>query len=99
MRVTVMGAGYVGLVSACFADFGHQVTCIDKDVKKIAAAQPWRNPHFEPGLAGPRAKFSELLTSLFGTVCFRRALALSDCGFTKPESTAFPDPVLARHSR
>ena len=35
MRVTMIGAGYVGLVSgACFADFGHHVTCIDKDAKK-----------------------------------------------------------------
>jgi UDPglucose 6-dehydrogenase len=38
MRVTMIGAGYVGLVSgACFADFGHQVTCSDKDAAKIAA--------------------------------------------------------------
>jgi UDPglucose 6-dehydrogenase len=38
MRVTMIGAGYVGLVSgACFADFGHQVTRIDKDAVKIAA--------------------------------------------------------------
>ena len=38
MRVTMIGAGYVGLVSgACFADFGHQVTCIDKDAGKVAA--------------------------------------------------------------
>ena len=35
MRVTMIGAGYVGLVSgACFADFGHHVTCIDKDAQK-----------------------------------------------------------------
>lgn len=40
MRVTMIGAGYVGLVSgACFADFGHQVICVDNDAKKVAALQ------------------------------------------------------------
>ena len=52
MRVSMMGAGYVGLVSgACFADFGHQVTCIDKDAAKIAALNRGEIPIFEPGLA------------------------------------------------
>jgi UDPglucose 6-dehydrogenase len=52
MRVTMIGAGYVGLVSgACFADFGHQVTCIDKDTAKIAALNRGEIPIFEPGLA------------------------------------------------
>jgi UDPglucose 6-dehydrogenase len=52
MRVSMMGAGYVGLVSgACFADFGHQVTCIDKDAAKIAALKRGEIPIFEPGLA------------------------------------------------
>ena len=52
MRVTMIGAGYVGLVSgACFADFGHQVTCIDKDVGKIDALNRGEIPIFEPGLA------------------------------------------------
>src|SRR5579871_1318412 len=51
MRVAMIGAGYVGLVSgACFADFGHQVTCIDKDAKKIAALDRGEIPIFEPGL-------------------------------------------------
>jgi UDPglucose 6-dehydrogenase len=51
MRVTMIGAGYVGLVSgACFADFGHQVTCIDKDAAKIAALKRGEIPIFEPGL-------------------------------------------------
>src|ERR671934_51908 len=37
MRVAMIGTGYVGLVSgACFADFGHMVTCVDKDAGKIA---------------------------------------------------------------
>jgi len=38
MRIAMIGTGYVGLVSgACFADFGHQVTCVDTDGDKIAA--------------------------------------------------------------
>src|SRR5216683_2017501 len=38
MRIAMIGTGYVGLVSgACFADFGHQVTCVDKDADKIAS--------------------------------------------------------------
>ena len=48
----MIGAGYVGLVSgACFADFGHQVTCIDKDAARIAALKRGEIPIFEPGLA------------------------------------------------
>ena len=52
MRVAMIGAGYVGLVSgACFADFGHVVTCVDKDASKVAALQRGEMPIFEPGLA------------------------------------------------
>src|SRR5690349_21005511 len=51
MRIAMIGAGYVGLVSgACFADFGHQVTCIDKDAARIAALKRGEIPIFEPGL-------------------------------------------------
>jgi len=51
MRITIIGSGYVGLVSgACFADFGHQVTCVDKDASKISALQSGKIPIFEPDL-------------------------------------------------
>src|SRR4030088_2056400 len=51
MRIAMIGTGYVGLVSgACFADFGHQVTCVDKDGDKIAALRGGEIPIFEPGL-------------------------------------------------
>jgi UDPglucose 6-dehydrogenase len=52
MNITMIGAGYVGLVSgACFADFGHRVTCVDLDQRKIDALLGGRMPIYEPGLA------------------------------------------------
>jgi UDPglucose 6-dehydrogenase len=51
MRIAIVGTGYVGLVTgACFADFGHEVTCVDKDAAKIDALREGRIPIFEPGL-------------------------------------------------
>jgi UDPglucose 6-dehydrogenase len=51
MKLAVIGAGYVGLVSgACFADFGHVVTCIDTDARKIDDLRNGRMPIYEPGL-------------------------------------------------
>ncbi len=51
MRIAMIGTGYVGLVSgACFADFGHQVTCVDKDAAKIDGLNAGKMPIWEPGL-------------------------------------------------
>src|SRR6187551_455547 len=51
MRIAMIGTGYVGLVSgACIADFGHQVTCVDKDHAKVSALQAGEIPIYEPGL-------------------------------------------------
>ena len=52
MHVAMIGAGYVGLVTgACFAEFGHVVTCIDNDPARVAALKRGEMPIFEPGLA------------------------------------------------
>ncbi len=51
MRMAVFGSGYVGLVSgACFADFGHIVTCVDVDADRITSLKAGIMPIFEPGL-------------------------------------------------
>jgi UDPglucose 6-dehydrogenase len=51
MRITVVGCGYVGLVSGtCFSDFGHEVTCVDQDLAKVEALRRGEIPIYEPGL-------------------------------------------------
>ena len=57
MRIAMIGSGYVGLVSGvCFADFGHDVVCIDKDAGKIAQLEAGHMPIYEPGLKDIVAK-------------------------------------------
>ncbi|MEY3905569.1 MAG: hypothetical protein RIR59_392 [Pseudomonadota bacterium] len=52
MKITMIGSGYVGLVSGtCFADFGHDVVCVDLDQRKIDALLAGIMPIYEPGLA------------------------------------------------
>jgi UDPglucose 6-dehydrogenase len=51
LRIAMIGTGYVGLVSgACLSEFGHSVTCIDKDAAKVAGLRSGAIPIFEPGL-------------------------------------------------
>ncbi|WP_027444036.1 UDP-glucose dehydrogenase family protein [Erythrobacter cryptus] len=70
MKIAMVGSGYVGLVSgACFADFGHEVVCIDKDEDKIARLRQGIMPIYEPGLdalveANARAGRLSFTTSL-----------------------------------
>jgi len=74
MQVAMIGAGYVGLVSgACFADFGHVVTCVDKDAERIALLRRGEMPIFEPDLdrlvaANMREKRLDFTTDLAGAV-------------------------------
>lgn len=73
MRVTMIGSGYVGLVSgACFADFGHTVVCVDKDEAKIAKLEEGEIPIFEPGLESLVAENVKA-----GRLSFSRDLAAS----------------------
>jgi UDPglucose 6-dehydrogenase len=74
MRVAMIGSGYVGLVSgACFADFGHHVTCVDKDADKIARLRKGDMPIFEPDLdrlvvGNTRERRLDFSTDLSGSV-------------------------------
>ncbi len=77
MKVTMVGTGYVGLVSGvCFADFGHEVVCVDKDPAKIETLNAGDVPIYEPGLddliaknvkAGRLSFTTDLKTAMQGT--------------------------------
>ena len=51
MKITIIGTGYVGLVSgACFAEIGHEVLCVDNDINKVNMLRQHKIPIYEPGL-------------------------------------------------
>lgn len=65
MKISIIGCGYVGLVSAaCFADAGHEVTCIDNDAEKLNMLKENQVPIFEPGLQELISKNKSLEFSL-----------------------------------
>ena len=81
MRVAMIGTGYVGLVSgACFADFGHVVTCVDKDKAKIEKLKAGVMPIYEPGLESLVAKNVEE-ERLFFTTEAKEAIRDADAVF------------------
>ncbi|WP_313443528.1 UDP-glucose/GDP-mannose dehydrogenase family protein [Brevundimonas sp.] len=80
MRVAMIGTGYVGLVSgACFADFGHVVTCVDKDQVKIDRLHQNIMPIYEPGLddlVASNVKDGRLFFATDGSEAIRHADAV-----------------------
>lgn len=81
MRVAMIGTGYVGLVSgACFADFGHVVTCVDKDASKIERLHQNIMPIYEPGLDSLVEK-NVKEERLFFTTDAKEAIADADAVF------------------
>ena len=81
MRITMIGTGYVGLVSgACLADFGHEVTCVDKDAVKIALIHDGVMPIWEPGLEG-LVKLNQERRRLHFTTDLAAGLADADAVF------------------
>jgi UDPglucose 6-dehydrogenase len=81
MRIAMIGAGYVGLVSgACLADFGHSVICIDRDPQKIASLNAGRMPIYEPGLDALVAENVRQGRLAFGTA-LPEAVAQADAVF------------------
>ena len=82
-RVGVVGAGYVGLVTAvCLSHLGHRVVCVDKDEERVAGLNEGRVPFYEPGLEELLGQMDEELsftTDLPGTV--REAdVVFNSCG-------------------
>lgn len=81
MNITVIGSGYVGLVSAtCFADLGNQVICLDQDQAKIKSLQNAKIPFHEPGLSDLVSK-NISSNNLTFTTSYKQALAFSNIIF------------------
>ena len=78
MRIVMVGAGYVGLVSgACFSEFGWDVVCVDNDADKIAMLSRQEMPIYEPGL-GDLIKRNIAANRVARTVLPARSAAVSD---------------------
>ena len=81
MKIAIIGTGYVGLVSGvCFAEFGFDVTCVDKDQSKIQALKQGEVPIYEPGLETILKRNTEA-NRLFFTSDLNKAVKNSDVVF------------------
>ena len=81
MKICMIGTGYVGLVSGtCFADIGHQVYCVDKDLSKINQLNSGISPIYEPGL-DELIKKNHKAKRLYFTSDLKKAITVSDIIF------------------
>ena len=81
MKICMIGTGYVGLVSGtCFADIGHQVYCVDKDLSKINQLNSGISPIYEPGL-DELIKKNHKAKRLYFTSDLKKAINVSDIIF------------------
>ena len=81
MKICVIGTGYVGLVSGtCFADIGHQVYCVDKDLSKINKLNSGISPIYEPGLE-ELIQINYKSKRLYFTTDLKKAITQSDIIF------------------
>jgi UDPglucose 6-dehydrogenase len=95
MKITMIGTGYVGLVSGvCFSDFGHDVVCVDKDPRKIDMLNEGGVPIYEPGLDQLMAKNVEA-----GRLSFTTDLASAVAGATRSSSPWARRPGAATGTR
>lgn len=100
MNICMVGTGYVGLVSgACFADFGMNVVCVDKDADKIGALQRGEIPIYEPGLEAvvsrnERAGRLRFTTDLKSAI--EESLAIFIAVGTPPKADGSPDLTFVR---
>jgi len=91
MKLTLIGTGYVGLVTGtCFAEAGHQVTCVDKDAEKIALLHAGGMPIYEPGLEELVRK-NIAAGRLHFTVSTREGVERSEVIFIAVPTPALPD--------
>jgi UDPglucose 6-dehydrogenase len=90
-RICIVGTGYVGLVSgACFADFGHDVQCIDINAERIASLERGEIPFFEPGLDLLVARNRDAGRLRFST-SLSNAMESSDVLFIAVQTPSAPD--------
>src|ERR1700758_4029747 len=91
MKLTIIGTGYVGLVTGtCFAEVGHQVVCVDRDEAKVKTLQSGGMPIYEPGLE-ELVKKNMAAGRLSFTTSTREGVEKSDVIFIAVPTPPLPD--------